>query len=750
MRHILAFIVAAGSVLLDYEVENGWGEVEEDFTDTTASMTEDAALASVPTAVAALYQQRRASSTLDALVGVETGARTDRDLLAMDCKARRAQVLLEAKAAHTSAKRASNRYARVAARVAQLQGEVQRQQAQAEALHSQYEDAKKQCDAAATQGQATLTALVADLPLAAGILQWVTTQCAGGTAPGLVQCAMTDGSVVTSLADLAVRKQIAGMSPMSERIMALALERAAFGSSSSKQIAFLDISMDLHTVNIDGGAAVPLGSCKAAPAPTCDVLLDHMTTAAGEVKDSGDELRERLTVEAARCDKKLEVQHRRIHQAAAELGSVRTMLADASAQVSGEAQEVTAADRIAADTRRKARQSGSDCRAQVRELQRTMEASKTLRAGLVKFDTSIPAVGSECEVSDWIPGECSATCGGGFQTLTREVITYPSGSAACPVLQVKRPCNTGACPVDCILSPFTQWSECTKQCGAGTQQRMRQVVVQPSDDGLPCPDLIQQRLCNIHPCDANCRLGAWSTWSSCSKQCGTGHRVRSREVVQPARGEGSCPSTHSPFRFQREACNTTLCGSSVTCDVPLDVALVLDSSGSVTEAGFGKMKAYVTELAKALNVAPKKTQLGVIAFGARAEVATGLSGDVAAITKAVGQMQWLKGATTLPVGLALAEEVLQAGRPGVPSVAVLVTDGMPVSKYLTETQVTKLQATSRFYIAAVGNALNPGVLRQWVSWPASENYQVVTSFAALSGSINATVANLCSNVTVKS
>ena len=52
-----------------------------------------------------------------------------------------------------------------------------------------------------------------------------------------------------------------------------------------------------------------------------------------------------------------------------------------------------------------------------------------------------PAFLQDCEVTDWNPDECSVTCAGGIQKLTRAVSVHPVGGAECPPLEMMRKCN---------------------------------------------------------------------------------------------------------------------------------------------------------------------------------------------------------------------------------------------------------------------------------------------------------------------
>lgn len=52
--------------------------------------------------------------------------------------------------------------------------------------------------------------------------------------------------------------------------------------------------------------------------------------------------------------------------------------------------------------------------------------------------------------------------------------------------------------IDCDVSPWGPWSECSSPCGIGSRERTRQVIVPPRNGGMQCPDLKQHRGCLGH------------------------------------------------------------------------------------------------------------------------------------------------------------------------------------------------------------------------------------------------------------
>ena len=165
----------------------------------------------------------------------------------------------------------------------------------------------------------------------------------------------------------------------------------------------------------------------------------------------------------------------------------------------------------------------------------------------------------DCVVSEWSEwSECTKVCNGGTQTRTRTVITPASNGGTCPELSETRACNEQPCPVDCVVSDWSEWSTCTKACGGGIQTRTRTVITPAMYGGRPCPTLSDTMVCNAQPCPVDCVVSAWSAWSPWSSDCGYGFRTRSRTVVtQPANGGKACPQLEEKEERNNPPCVVT-------------------------------------------------------------------------------------------------------------------------------------------------------------------------------------------------
>ncbi|XP_048238540.1 thrombospondin type-1 domain-containing protein 7A-like isoform X1 [Haliotis rufescens] len=98
------------------------------------------------------------------------------------------------------------------------------------------------------------------------------------------------------------------------------------------------------------------------------------------------------------------------------------------------------------------------------------------------------------------------------------------------------------CPVDCEMTEWSDWSQCSVTCGSGMQLRFRSIATQPADGGRKCPSLdgtrkeTQSRVCRS-PCEYHVWEG--SKWGSCRPMTGTGcgHGTQSRGVRCKTIGE---------------------------------------------------------------------------------------------------------------------------------------------------------------------------------------------------------------------
>jgi hypothetical protein len=130
------------------------------------------------------------------------------------------------------------------------------------------------------------------------------------------------------------------------------------------------------------------------------------------------------------------------------------------------------------------------------------------------------------------------------------------------------------------------------------------------------------------------------------------------------------------------------CDGSVTATLTLDatnpaptqqaadVVLLLDGSGSIGLPNFNnQVKSAAQSFVTGASPSPAGNHVGVIEFSTSVVQVAPLSDNPAALTSAITGMAYLAQNTATDAGLQAAETMLAGGRPGVPKVVVVMTDG---------------------------------------------------------------------------
>ena len=203
-----------------------------------------------------------------------------------------------------------------------------------------------------------------------------------------------------------------------------------------------------------------------------------------------------------------------------------------------------------------------------------------------------------CELSQWGNWpQCSSTCGGGRQTRYRSIeVTSAFGGKACGALTQPRACATKSCPVDCLMGSWGPWQKCDKTCGGGAEQRFRNVDTDALNGGKQCGARSQNRPCNVHACPTDCNDKGFGAWGKCSKSCGNGVTIRHRTVIQATFGGKPCPKLQMR---QEQSCNTFACATDCkvtswspwsTCDKVCGGGSMWRTRAHINDPAFGGKK----------------------------------------------------------------------------------------------------------------------------------------------------------------
>jgi len=525
--------------------------------------------------------------------------------------------------------------------------------------------------------------------------------------------------------------------------------------------------------------------CSIADNPNCDRMRDKFLEIQTGIVDKADDMKEQLETLRASCKTGRESYKLQITNFENRLGSEQATL--------------TLATKLMNKADEQSRMKGIQLVKQNKEYIKTMrlctenvKGFESEVCGSIKIRNELSHMSNQnvftqdCGVSDWTPSDCSATCGGGTQTLVRSVTVLPNGDGmACPPLQMERMCSDKRCPVDCELAMWSGWSSCTAECGGGVTERVRAVEVQEAYGGKSCGETTATDQCNIQSCDNDCSLGSWTTWSPCSKMCDGGFQERRKNVAEDVTGQGACPLVDSEERLEYFECNTQRCVpqlsaglTTLECVAKFDVVLLLDGSGSLGTKGWDAVKAAGSMLAKAFHGNGEDgSKVAALLFGGPTSwdsyvrcttyplpsgesppdmsADCGLTwvshfdGDTGGVATKIEGLTWPKATTFTSGALALANVELSSGRPGAQKVVIVITDGKPMSRRKTgEAAMEIRKKVDRLMWVPVTSFAPIEEVKKWATQPAHENVIVVDDFETLKepDTVSDILATACSKV----
>merc|ERR1711907_146087 len=109
--------------------------------------------------------------------------------------------------------------------------------------------------------------------------------------------------------------------------------------------------------------------------------------------------------------------------------------------------------------------------------------------------------------------------------------------------------------LDCKMSSWGQWGECSAACGGGTQIRSRSILAAPKPGGKRCTPLVDSKKCNLQACERSCLVSEWSAYSRCSN-CRQ-HRSRSVLRLSTNGRKKACGPLRQEKRCDSGACKKT-------------------------------------------------------------------------------------------------------------------------------------------------------------------------------------------------
>jgi len=527
------------------------------------------------------------------------------------------------------------------------------------------------------------------------------------------------------------------------------------------------------------GAPYPSAATKRAAKCTlnkgqCYKLQERFLLIQSGMMDERDQLQESISQLEAYCEETKTTIETEIEDAETMLEEAQTKLAKATEVISTamETARQTAAKNEVLDA--KLISEMKKCNDKYIDYEGEICALKKIRGELYKLKGGgVVPFFQDCEVGKWEPEECSAACAGGTEVIYRKILSQPNGGAKCLPQWDKRNCNMHPCPIDCILHAWSGWTKCSAECGEGVQQRLREVRQAMKYKGTPCGETSETKSCHTQACEKDCVLSDWTAWSKCSKDCDGGSQHRSKFIKEPSEGEGKCSGPWSEERLEYKQCNVFGCPVVPVCNQTLDVVLLLDGSGSLGKTGWKaeiKMaEAFVDAFGSSMPPGQSMTSMSVILYsGPRTWSGVGkctgsgskkvdiektckiktvdhFTQDMKKVKADIHALPWPQGSTLTSLALMTAKAELSLGRKDSKSVVIVITDGRPLSFRNTGVAAKALRKSARLVWVPVTQYAPLKDIKKWATRRWQENVVHVSSFAELmeSAVVTQLVADIC-------
>merc|ERR1712187_704616 len=212
-----------------------------------------------------------------------------------------------------------------------------------------------------------------------------------------------------------------------------------------------------------------------------------------------------------------------------------------------------------------------------------------------------------------------------------------------------------------------------------------------------------------------------------------------------------------------EQCNSHACVGDEVCIAKVDIVLLIDGSGPLTNRGFKVLQNFsekVVDRFKKESYGHEAVNVGIVQFGnghlgnddivSAAKLVQPLQDDLAATKAAIRTMTWQKGFTNMAQGLVKANEVLEQSMRRAPGVVVMITDGKPSFERQTQFAVEKLKKKMNLVVLQVKefpSRKDLDLMKKYASSPTVSNYMHIPGKKSLKASyakyVDDAVVKLC-------
>ena len=154
------------------------------------------------------------------------------------------------------------------------------------------------------------------------------------------------------------------------------------------------------------------------------------------------------------------------------------------------------------------------------------------------------------------------------------------------------------------------------------------------------------------------------------------------------------------------------------CRKVLDIVLVVDGSDSISEPDFEKVKSSIAMLINQLDVEIDKIWFGLVLYSSDITEVVTLQQNKQKLLHRISLLKHARMGTNTALGIQTMDAMLGFGRPGVPKMGVVITDGISLDVAATHAAaVAAIKSGVSMFSVGIGNLINYGELQGIATGP---------------------------------
>ena len=150
----------------------------------------------------------------------------------------------------------------------------------------------------------------------------------------------------------------------------------------------------------------------------------------------------------------------------------------------------------------------------------------------------------------------------------------------------------------------------------------------------------------------------------------------------------------------------------------MDIVLVIDGSDSISGYNFNKIKSSVERFTRQLDISTDKIWLGLVLYSTNLTDTVQLEGNKSQILQRLSQLKHARLGTNTAAGVLKMTDMLMYGRPDVPKMGVVITDGISLDPTATRNTARAAMDTGiDMYSVGIGDQIVTSELQGLASNP---------------------------------